>query len=223
MAITKGTESAGIDTAETNIAEKKAQIGETIDSEMFASEKLSIYKDFVSGKITRGALDRKMDVLYAKKQRVLVAATPHAPETPRQPEAEDIIHRYMWWSAGGGLLPIPVVDFLALGTIQVLMVRDLCDLYEVPFTDQWGKTAVSAVVGGSVSSYLKAVPGFGTLVGIITGPAFFSASTYAVGKVFTQHFESGGTLLTFDPAKMKQYFRDYFEAGKTVARAPASN
>jgi hypothetical protein len=41
---------------------------------------------------------------------------------------------------------------------------------------------------------------------MVSSPAFASASTYAVGKVFIQHFATGGTFLDFDPDKVKAHF-----------------
>jgi len=35
--------------------------------------------------------------------------------------------------------------------------------------------------------------------------------------VFVQHFESGGTLLDFDPKKMREYFASKLAEGKEVA------
>jgi hypothetical protein len=45
-----------------------------------------------------------------------------------------------------------------------------------------------------------------------------------VGKVFEQHFASGGTFLTFDAKKVEGYFREKFEEAKkhTVGAAAAS-
>jgi uncharacterized protein (DUF697 family) len=63
---------------------------------------------------------------------------------------------------------------------------------------------------------LKAIPGVGGLIGMVASPALAGASTYALGKVFIQHFESGGTLLDFDPAKMKAYYASQYEEGKQV-------
>ena len=40
--------------------------------------------------------------------------------------------------------------------------------------------------------------------------------TFAVGKVFVQHFESGGTFLDFDAATAKTVFREYFAEGKEI-------
>jgi hypothetical protein len=50
-------------------------------------------------------------------------------------------------------------------------------------------------------------------------PALALASTVAVGRVFLQHFEAGGTLLDFDPEKMKSYFEAEFNKARTGAAA----
>ena len=43
------------------------------------------------------------------------------------------------------------------------------------------------------------------------------ATTYAVGKVFIQHFESGGTFLNFNPDSVKEYYETMFKEGQSVA------
>ncbi len=203
--------------AKQKITEDRIAADQTEAADLFAAKKLHVYEQFMKGKITRGALDRQIDELTAQKQKSSPAAA--RATTPRQPEAEGIVHRYILWSAGGGLIPFAGVDALALTAIQVLMVRSLCELYETPFKQELVRSVVTALVGSLTPTYLKSYPGLGTLVGVVTGPAFYSASTYAVGKVFVQHFESGGTLLTFDPAKMKEYFRQYYEALPVPAAA----
>jgi hypothetical protein len=45
-------------------------------------------------------------------------------------------------------------------------------------------------------------------------PAFGAAATYAVGQVFIQHFESGGTFLDFDPDKVREHFRQEFDRAR---------
>jgi len=42
-------------------------------------------------------------------------------------------------------------------------------------------------------------------------------STYALGEVFKKHFETGGTLLDFDPGRLKKFYDEKFEKGKDVA------
>jgi hypothetical protein len=48
-------------------------------------------------------------------------------------------------------------------------------------------------------------------------PVFAGAATYAIGKVFIQHFEAGGTLLDFEPAKVREHFRQQFEKGRDLS------
>jgi hypothetical protein len=59
----------------------------------------------------------------------------------------------------------------------------------------------------------------GLIWSTISYPVAAGASTYAVGKVFMLHFESGGTLLDFDPAKMKNYYRETYRKGIKQAKA----
>jgi hypothetical protein len=47
-------------------------------------------------------------------------------------------------------------------------------------------------------------------------PSSSAAFTYAVGKVFLQHFASGGTFLDFDPKTVREYFAKMFDEGKLV-------
>ena len=44
--------------------------------------------------------------------------------------------------------------------------------------------------------------------------AIAAASTYAVGLVFLQHFESGGTFLSFQPGQVREHFRKIFEGAR---------
>ena len=73
------------------------------------------------------------------------------------------------------------------------------------------------VVGGVLSSLIKCIPLIGQTTGAVTMPVVSGASTYAVFKVFVQHFEAGGTFLDLDPSKVKAYFAEQFKKGKKVA------
>ncbi|MCO6487100.1 MAG: hypothetical protein J5I98_01720 [Phaeodactylibacter sp.] len=43
-----------------------------------------------------------------------------------------------------------------------------------------------------------------------------AVGTYATGKVFTHHFDQGGTMLDFDPAQFRDVFRRESEKGKAL-------
>ncbi|MDO7639077.1 MAG: hypothetical protein MUQ61_00270, partial [OM182 bacterium] len=58
---------------------------------------------------------------------------------------------------------------------------------------------------------VKLIPVIGTLVGGLSLSALGAASTYAVGKVFVEHFEKGGTLANFSVDSVKDEFKKAFE------------
>jgi len=61
------------------------------------------------------------------------------------------------------------------------------------------------------ASLLKGLPGVGTLIGAVTMPAFSAGATYAIGKLFIQHFASGGTLLDFNPPDYREFIKAHKE------------
>lgn len=139
--------------------------------------------------------------------------------------AHDLIKKSMYASMAAGLVPVPIFDFLAVSGIQLEMLRRLSHLYGVTFMEGKGKNALAALIGGSfptsvtplVMSLFKTIPVIGSTVGAVSLPLIAGASTYAVGKVFIQHFESGGTFLTFDPEQVRAYYAEKFKEGKAVA------
>ena len=58
-----------------------------------------------------------------------------------------------------------------------------------------------------VTSALKLIPGVGTLIAAVTMPAYSAGATYLIGKVFIQHFASGGTLLDFNPPDYREFIK----------------
>jgi uncharacterized protein (DUF697 family) len=147
----------------------------------------------------------------------------------RRNEASSIIKTYMGWSAGAAFLPIPYVDLAAVSAIQVKMVADLAAIYDIPFSRNAVKSIIAGLIGSALpsalargaSSFIKAIPGVGTFLGTVTAPAFSSASTYAIGRVFVQHFEAGGNVLNFDPEAMRDHFKAEFDAAPAEDGAKA--
>ena len=66
---------------------------------------------------------------------------------------------------------------------------------------------------------IKSFPVIGSVIGGATVSVLSGALTYAVGRVFIQHFEQGGTLLNFDPKKMREHFKRELKDGKEVAQS----
>jgi len=145
----------------------------------------------------------------------------------REERLEKLSKHHILASMGIGLIPIPVVDVVALIGIQLNMIRKIAAEYGVPFRQDVGKSVITTLMGGflpvtlgcAIASMVKFIPLIGQTTGAVTMPVISGASTYAIYKVFVQHFESGGTFLDLDPSKVKSYFAEQFAKGKKVAAA----
>jgi uncharacterized protein (DUF697 family) len=145
-------------------------------------------------------------------------------------DGNKVIRNHMLVSMAVGLIPIPMADIVGITAVQLNMLRKLAKIHEIPFTRNKVKSVLTSLVGGGGSvpvaggfaSLVKAVPVVGTTVGAVSMPIVAGAVTYAVGKVFLQHFASGGTFLTFDPEKVREYYSEMFKEGKTAASDMAS-
>ena len=143
----------------------------------------------------------------------------------RSSQATNIVKKHVIVTMGAAMVPIPLFDLVALSGVQLKMLYSLTKLYEIPFSKNVGKSSIASLLGGvmptsaamTLASLAKAVPGLGTATGIISVSILGGATTYAIGSVFMQHFESGGTLLDFDPKKMREYFSTKMQEGKDLA------
>jgi uncharacterized protein (DUF697 family) len=151
------------------------------------------------------------------------AASPPAADS-RASQARGIVRQNFYWAVSLGLIPIPIVDFLALTGVQVKMLKQLSDLYEVPFFEDRAKTIIGSLIAGvgglslagSIARGLFAfVPLVGQVVAVVGGSAVGGALTLAVGNLFAMHYESGGTLLNFDADKMRGYFQAELERSQS--------
>lgn len=137
----------------------------------------------------------------------------------KKAQAEAIIRTHVLWAMGGGLIPLPLVDFAAVTAIQLEMLQQLARLYEVDYSQSTGKAFVSALTGTTIArlgaSLIKAIPGVGTILGGATMSLTSGASTYAVGQVAINHFTNSGTLNNFVEDQLRQAYDSAFEKGKT--------
>ena len=136
------------------------------------------------------------------------------------------IRRHAMYAAAGGLIPVPLLEIVTSGTIQIRLVAKLCDIYGVSFSENAVKAALGTMIasilpagalGASVFTMVRAVPVVGPLISLATMPALAGAATWAVGRIFAWHFANGGTLENFDAESSKEDFKREFEAGKRRA------
>src|SRR5205807_5626281 len=82
-------------------------------------------------------------------------------------------------------------------------------------------TATTTAMG--VGSLVKGLPVIGTAIGALTMPVFSAGATWVIGKVFIQHFASGGTLLDFNPPDYREFIKTQKELFATRAAAAPSS
>jgi uncharacterized protein (DUF697 family) len=140
-----------------------------------------------------------------------VAQTPEE----RRELAVKLVDRFAVWSGVAGLIPLPFIDVLAVGGLQVQMLRRLSQIYDVQFSENRGKALIASLAGTMIpvtsgmgaASALKSVPLLGMMASAFVMPVLSAGATYAIGKAFIQHFESGGTLLDFNPPDYKEFIK----------------
>jgi len=140
----------------------------------------------------------------------------------RRLKCDMTISKHVGAALGFGFIPLPLIDFVGISGVQLDMIYRLCRIYDIDFSTQAARSVIAALIGAGVplqpilTSSLKAIPGIGTAAGLFAAPTLAGATTYALGRVFVQHFETGGTLLTFDAAKMRAHFESALSEGKNV-------
>jgi uncharacterized protein (DUF697 family) len=139
----------------------------------------------------------------------------------RETRAMKVVKTWSQWSVAAGIVPVPLMDVALVSGIQVKMIYDLCQIYNVPFEKKSALAVASGLVGGSLSSGIARIAGEMALKTIpyveqVLQPTLAFATTYSMGYVFVKHFENSGTLINFDTSKMNMYFQEQFEKSKKL-------
>lgn len=160
------------------------------------------------------------------------AASFKTPASDRQELASKLVDRFAIWSGVAGLVPLPVVDVVAVGGLQLQMLRRISQIYGIEFSENRGKALIASLAGAMIpatsgmgaASAMKFVPVIGQLTAVFVMPVLSAGATYAIGKAFIQHFESGGTLLDFNPPDYREFVKSQKEMWdrSTGSRSSAS-
>jgi uncharacterized protein (DUF697 family) len=120
----------------------------------------------------------------------------------RRSLARGIVERHAYYSAVGGIIPVPIANVASITAVIVRMVKVLSDLYGVPFQRDRARAIVIGLMGGAMPTGLAAatastlvylVPG-SNLIGLAVSSVTAIACTRGIGRIFIEHFESGATL-----------------------------
>jgi uncharacterized protein (DUF697 family) len=119
----------------------------------------------------------------------------------RRQLANKIVDRHRLYAAGGGLLPLPVASIAGVTAVVLRMVKQLSQLYGLPFERDQTRALVVSIIGGAVPTGLGVattstlawiIPG-GLLVGLVVSAVTAGALTRGIGLVFVDSFESEAT------------------------------
>jgi uncharacterized protein (DUF697 family) len=161
-----------------------------------------------------------------------IASTSSGAPEDREQVASKLVDRFAIWSGVAGLVPLPVIDVIAVGGLQVQMLRRLSQIYNIEFSENRGKALIAALAGCMIpatsgmgaASALKAIPVINILAAGFVMPVLSAGATFAIGKAFIQHFESGGTLLDFNPPDYREFVKAQKEMWESrVGRRGAAN
>jgi uncharacterized protein (DUF697 family) len=116
--------------------------------------------------------------------------------------ARKIVERHRTYAAVGGLVPVPVANIASVTAINLRMVQQLSELYQVPFQRDRARAAIVSLIGGAApsgfgfatSSVLTWIIPGGLIVGLGVSALSAGALTRAIGHVFAESFESGAQL-----------------------------
>ena len=158
------------------------------------------------------------------------SASADAPEQ-RDQVASKLVDRFAIWSGVAGLVPLPVVDVLAVGGLQLQLLRRLSQIYNVEFSENRGKALIAALAGCMIpatsgmgaASALKAIPVVNILAAGFVMPVLSAGATFAIGKAFIQHFESVGRLLDFNPPDYREFVKGQKEMWESRTRGRSSS
>lgn len=143
----------------------------------------------------------------------------------------DIVKRYTLISAGIGLVPSAIINSVGIAALEVAMIDELAKNYSHDFPTKLASSKVFISLIGSIGpiyfankskSAISAVPFVGQLLSSSIYSLTGAISVYAVGKIFQQHFESGGTLLSKENSYIRKLFKQrsregYDEVPKLIA------
>jgi uncharacterized protein (DUF697 family) len=128
----------------------------------------------------------------------LMTAEAKAAAAKRRAAAHKIVSRYKNYAALGGLVPLPVANIASVTGINLRMVKQLSDLYQVPFQRDRTRALIVGLIGGAVptgvgtatsATLMFVVPG-GLLWGMGASALTAGALTRAIGLVFIESFET---------------------------------
>ena len=163
----------------------------------------------------------------ADKQKVnlggeLIASKTDNFETPNLNKAHKIMKLHTILSMTLAFVPHTGLGLAAKVSIQFNMIKKISKLYQVTVNEQILKMAITSSISSimsSLASYgigktLNPFQDFGHLAKGMTDSVVSGFLTAAIGKVYINHFETGGTLSTIQLHHFTDFLIEEIEKGE---------
>lgn len=136
-------------------------------------------------------------------------------------KANDLVKDYAFNTIAVGLVPFPLFDLIGLSALQTHMLSKIAKIYNIRFSENLAKALITPLLGSTfpilfTASLCKFLPGIGTTTGMLSTTVIAAPSTYAIGKIFIRHFETGGTFKNFNPKIFKKNFKVELQAARKL-------
>lgn len=133
-------------------------------------------------------------------------------------EAMKIIRNYTILATGSGLIPNPILGIGATTGIQVMMIKKMCTLFNVPFDRKVVNVVINSTVGSALAKAASVavavgMPGVSAPMKGLSGAGIAGLYTATVGEFYKVHFQKGGTLEDASITDIGKYFKAEIENG----------
>lgn len=139
----------------------------------------------------------------------------------KKKEAEAIVKLYVEETVKVGLIPIPLLDVYLVLKKQSEMLKELCDLYEAPYSKVKVERFITSMITGGLlvrygGSMAKLFPYAGWAVGMASMAVASGATTFALGRIAINYLEKEGNLDNAFGEKAQAAFEDAVAEGESI-------
>lgn len=176
-----------------------------------------------------------MHFAFQPEEWTMAKATPEQTSMSNNAALNKMVKEHMVAAFAAGMVPVPIGGMVVISAVQLHLLKRVAEKFDIPFSKNAIRAILGALIGGVVpamsgpllTSLVKEIPVAGMVLGVVTMPVLSATTTYAVGHIFIEHFESGGTLLSLDietaKARFAQLFKKGVEAAENMAHAAETN
>lgn len=137
----------------------------------------------------------------------------------KEQKSLSIIKKYTLISGGAALIPYDFVDVISSTAAQTMMIKELCTVYNVPFSENWvnvaGWSAAGSAIIKAVSGVVESMLGNSGMSNRydLSGAAIAAIYTATSGEFYKLHLRDGGTLENIKIGDFVDYFITEIKSG----------